>query len=585
MGAAEALLNVTHSVRGQTWVLRCPDNARVEALTAQGYSQAVAQLLAGREVTPDQVAAYLNPSLREFLSDPSTLMDMDKAAIRILDAVDAGDNITVFADYDVDGSTSAAQLIRWGRAIGQDFGLYVPDRLLEGYGPNVAAMRKLKENAVDLVIAVDCGATACEALEEAARIDLPVIVIDHHLMQGEPPPAAAIVNPNRADDTSGLDHLAGAGVTFLLLVALNREARRRGRIDTPDIRRFLDLAALGTVCDVVPLTGLNRAYVAQGLKVLSSHPNTGLAALAKIAGISPPFSTYHCGFILGPRINAGGRLGQSDMGARLLSSDDGADVDELAQALDETNEKRKVLQDQILGEALEKAEQLPKENSILLVAMDDWHPGVIGIVAGRLKDRFNKPAIVIGVDEGIGKGSGRSIKGVNLGGAIGAAREKGLLISGGGHEMAAGLTMEKGRIDALSGFLEKTLADDVVKARAQANYKIDALLSAGAATSGLISRIESVGPYGAGNPQPVFVFANMRICYAERVSGGHVRCAFEDNMGMRLSGIAFRANEAGLDEVLLLPNPPFVHVAGRLKLDTWNDRPKINLQVSDLATL
>ncbi|PHR93307.1 MAG: single-stranded-DNA-specific exonuclease RecJ [Robiginitomaculum sp.] len=582
----DTLLDVEHSARGRKWVLRCGDEAKITALSQLGLSETIAQLLAGRGVTPDEAEDFLNPTLRTLLPDPSTLQDMDKAAKHIVDAVQAGKRITVFADYDVDGGTSGAQLLRWGRAMGAEFGLYVPDRVKEGYGPSADAFRRLKSDGAELVITVDCGAAAHEALHVAAEINLPIIVIDHHLMVGDLPPALALVNPNRADDTSGLGHLAAAGVTFVLLVALNREAKRRSMDNVPDLLDFLDLTALGTICDVVPLKGLNRAFVAQGLKVLSANPNPGLAALADVAGCSAPFTTYHGGFILGPRINAGGRIGQADMGARLLSSDDPALVVEYAHELDRINQERKLLQDRILQEAIEKAEQLPKDHKITIVAMDGWHAGVIGIVAGRLKDRFGRPAIVIGVDEeGVGKGSGRSLSGVNLGAAIYLAKEKGLIEAGGGHEMAAGLTVLEENIEAFYAFIEETLSDEVDKARANASFKVDALLSASAIGPGLIEEIEAVGPYGASMPEPVFAFANLRISYAKRLNGGHVRCAFEDSAGVRLSGIAFRAEENGMAEILLAPNPPRVHIAARLKQDTWQGRTRIDVQLADLAVV
>ncbi|PHR61451.1 MAG: single-stranded-DNA-specific exonuclease RecJ [Robiginitomaculum sp.] len=578
------LLDVQDSVRGRKWVLRCGDDDKIIALTRTGLSQTSAQLLAGRGITPQDAQNFLNPTLRNLLPDPSSLQDMDKAAKHILDAVQARKKITVFADYDVDGGTSAAQLIRWARAIGITFGLYVPDRIKEGYGPSEQAFRQLKDEGNDLVITVDCGASATQALHTAAEIELPVIVIDHHMMVGDLPPTLALVNPNRADDTSGLGHLAAAGVTFVLLVALNREAKARGMQNTPNLLDFLDLTALGTICDVVPLKGLNRAFVAQGLKVLTANPNFGLAALADVAGVSAPFTTYHGGFILGPRINAGGRIGQADMGAKLLSSDDEAEVIGYAQELDKINAERKLLQDRILEEAKAKAASLPKDHKVTIVAMEGWHAGVIGIVAGRLKDLYGRPAIVIGVDEyGAGKGSGRSLSGVNLGAAIHLAKEKGLIEAGGGHEMAAGLTVHKDKIEAFSQFMEMHLAAEVEQARKNSTFKVDVLLHPSAVNAALIEEIESVGPYGANMPEPVFAFANMRISYAKRLNGGHVRCAFEDNSGVRLSGIAFRAEENGMADILLTPNPPIVHVAARLKQDSWQGRTRIDVQLVDLA--
>lgn len=547
----------------------------------------MSQLMSGRGVKPEQAERFLNPTLREFLPDPSSLKDMDKAAALILDAVKDNKAVTIFADYDVDGGTSAAQLVRWGRFMGAEFAIYVPDRIKEGYGPSVDAFHKLKSEGSDLVITVDCGAAAHEALFAAKEIDLPIIVIDHHLMDGELPPAQALVNPNRPDDTSGVGYLAAAGVTFLVLVALNREARRRGTEDIPDLKQFLDLTALGTICDVVPLRDLNRAYVSQGLKVMEARPNPGLAALKSVAGATGKASAYHGGFVLGPRINAGGRIGRADTGARLLSSDNFDEIREFSVELDRINTDRKKLQEEILREAMAEAEKHDKSRQVTVVAMNGWHAGIIGIVAGRLKDQFERPAIVIGINaDGVGKGSGRSIPGVNLGRAIQNARKAGILDAGGGHEMAAGLTVASDKIEIFQGFIEEALSEEVEQACKSLSDRVDALMSTGgAANAELMADIDRVGPYGAKNPEPVFVFPDLRISYAQRLKGGHVRCAFEDTAGTRLSGIAFRADESGIADILLNPNPPHVHVAGRLKENSWNGRTKIDLQLTDLMIL
>ncbi len=578
-------LDVDKSCRGLRWQARCQDeDSVIELEQVKSLDNLTARLLAGRGITAEHTDEFLNPSLRGSMPDPSTLQDMDKAAVLIMNAVQAKQKITVFADYDVDGGSSAAQLIKWGRAFDVEIGLYVPDRVKEGYGPSIEAFKQLKSEGNELVITVDCGAAAQSALEAAKDLDLPIVVIDHHLMHGDLPPCAALVNPNRDDDTSGLGHLAAAGVTFMVLVALNREARKRGVAQVPNLLDLLGLTALGTLCDVVSLTGLNRALVSQGLKVLSQGGNVGVGALADVAGTNAPYTTYHCGFILGPRINAGGRIGKAEMGAELLSTENAQLAYAHAAELDRVNAARKVLQDQMVNEALEEAFKLPEEDSIVIVNMEGWHPGVIGIVAGRLKDRFDKPAIVIGVNEqGIGKGSGRSMSGVNLGAAITKAKEAGLLISGGGHAMAGGLTINADKIDDLSKFLNEHLREEVAEARNNLSLKIDALIAPGAANQALIDRIADVGPYGAGNPQPLFAFSDLRIAYAERVRGGHVRCAFEDGIGGRISGICFRADETGLDEILLDPNAPRVHVAGRLKADNWQGRSRIDLQLVDLA--
>lgn len=580
-----AFLDVESSCRGLRWQARCEDEEAISELEqVKSLDNLTARLLAGRGVTAETASEFLNPTLRGSMPDPSLLQDMDKAANLILDAIEAKQKITVFADYDVDGGSSAAQLIKWGRAFGVEIGLYVPDRVKEGYGPSIEAFKQLKDEGNDLVITVDCGAAAQSALEAAKGLELPIIVIDHHLMHGALPPCAALVNPNREDDTSELGHLAAAGVTFMVLVALNREARRRGLETVPNIMKLLGLSAIGTVCDVVPLSGLNRAIVSQGLKVLSQDQNIGIRALSDVAAASPPYTTYHCGFILGPRINAGGRIGKASMGAEMLSTENAQLAYAHAAELDRVNTERKSLQNQMVNEALEEAAKLSDDNAVIIVNMEGWHPGVIGIVAGRLKDRFDKPTIVIGVnEEGLGKGSGRSMPGVNLGEAITKAKEAGLLVNGGGHAMAGGLTIEQGKIDDLKTFLSELLLDDVNEARQNLSLKIDSLVSFGAANTSTIERIEQVAPYGAGNPQPLFAFSDVRIAYAERVKGGHIRCAFEDGFGGRMSGICFRADETGLDNILLSPNAPRVHVAGRLKENSWKGRSKIDLQVVDIG--
>lgn len=578
------VLGVDKSVTGIAWKARCSDPDAISSLIAAGLSPPLAQICAGRGVNADGSVEYLSPSIKNLLPDPSSILDMDKAAKALLDAIEAKKRICVFADYDVDGGTSAAQLIRWGREFGAAFNLYVPDRVKEGYGPSAAAFQTLKDNGIDLVVTVDCGAAATDALIAAADMDLPVIVIDHHLMGEARPPALALVNPNQPGDTSGLGYLAAAGVVFILLVALNREARRRGRNDVPNPLRLLDLTALGTICDVVPLRGLNRALVAKGLQVLDHAANPGLAALANIAGRRPPFSTYDGGFVLGPRINAGGRIGRADMGAQMLASDDLDLVESHAQALEVINKKRRAMQDDMMIEAVEQAEQLPPDHLVTMVAMKNWHPGIIGIVAGRLKEKFGRPALVIAIDElGNGKGSGRSLPGCNLGAAIHAAAKAGVILGGGGHAMAAGFTVDAGKIAEFHAFIEENLADDIYAARANPVMKLDGALSARAVNERLIVEINRAGPYGAKNPQPVFAFANLAVTYAKRLQGGHVRASFAADDGARLDGICFRAEELGVAEILLAPNPPKLHLAARLKRDEWNGRVRIDVQIADIA--
>ncbi|WP_017930426.1 single-stranded-DNA-specific exonuclease RecJ [Robiginitomaculum antarcticum] len=589
-GAArfEACLGVENSAAGKRWRLRPADEQHIKDLQQRaGLSDFTARLLASRGITAGEAGNFLSPTLKRGLPDPSSFADMDKAAGLILDALAAGQSVTVFADYDVDGGSSAAQLIRWSRDMGYSMGLYVPDRVTEGYGPSAKALLALKDEGVDLVITVDCGAAAYDALTAAHEAGLPVIVIDHHLMAaGEMPPCAALVNPNRADDKSGQGHMAAAGVTFMMLVALSREARRRGTNDVPDLRRFLGMTAMGTICDVVPLTGVNRVITAQGLKVLTQRVNPGIAALCDVAELSMEggFTPYHAGFIVGPRINAGGRIGQADMGAKLLATDDPDEARSYARQLDVVNRERRRMQDMMHVEALQMAEALPDDAPMIIVAREGWHPGLIGIVAGRLKDRFDRPALVIGIDgEGMGKGSGRSMSGVNLGAAISVAKDAGLLVSGGGHAMAGGLSVKANKIKDLTEFLNSYLSDDITAARAQSGRNIDAIITLGAAGPELINEIDAVGPFGMGNPQPVFAFENVRVAYSKRLNGGHVRVTFEDAGGGRLSGICFRAEEQGFDTLLLSPESKLLHIAGRLKRDSWKGRERIDLQLVDIA--
>ena len=581
----DSLLDVNNSYSGNKWSLRSKDEELISSIQKDSQIDYItARIIAGRKIDLADVQDFLNPSLRKLLPDPSSMQDMDKAAKIIFNAIKGNKKITIFADYDVDGATSAAQLVKWARNFEVELEIYVPDRIREGYGPSIEAFNHLKKNGSDLVITVDCGAAAYSALVAAQALDLSIVVIDHHLMDADMPPAEALVNPNRIDDSSKLNYLAAAGVTFMLLVALNREARAQNFKNIPDLFDYLDLAALGTICDVVPLKGLNRAIVKQGLKVFSRESNIGLKSLMFETNTKSPITPYHCGFVLGPRINAGGRIGKANIGAELLSTDNRQLAIKYAQELDRVNLERRILQDKILDEALLKTLSMHKTNSVLVVSMEGWHPGVIGIVAGRLKERFNKPVIVIGIDEnGIGKGSGRSIQGIDLGNEIKKLYEKGLLISGGGHEMACGLTIENKYIKTFHEILERNLSDRINFIRSKFSIKIDALLNISAVNMDLINSINQIGPYGSGNPTPTFAFAELRVAYADRVKGGHIRCNFEDKNGQRIKGICFRAEELGFEEILLNERNRYLHIVGTLKENTWNGHTSIDLQVIDVS--
>mgnify|MGYP006280508749 FL=1 len=587
--APDALFGVERSLGGKRWVLSEADETRTaEIARAVAAPDALARLLAARGVTAETAQGFLTPKLRDSFPDPTSVTGVTEAAALILDALKAGKGIAVFADYDVDGATSAAQLSGWLRACGGAPMLYVPDRIEEGFGPNPAAFDRLKARGAELVVTLDCGAAAEAALAHAAEIGLEVVVIDHHLMDGDVPAAAALVNPNQPGDASGCGHMAAAGVTFVLLAALNAEARRRGagKDDLPDLMSFLDLAALGTVCDVVPLTAVNRAIVSQGLRVMSAWRRPGLAALARAAGFEGAASVYAAGFLLGPRINAGGRVGRSDLGARLLSGDDAAVCEEIAAELDRLNAERKAIEAEVLdaaGAALELQGEL--DAPVLVAAGEGWHPGVIGIAAGRLKERFNRPAIVIGIDPetGEGKGSGRSVSGVDLGRAVSAARAEGLLIAGGGHAMACGLTVEAGKIDALRAFLNERLAEQWDAAHAARRMVIDAALGPAGVTFDLWRALEAAGPFGAGHPEPRFACADLVLSYAQRVGANHVRFTARNDAGASVSGISFRTADEPIGQALLSGLGQRFHFAGRIRGEDGRFGRKAELHLEDLA--
>jgi single-stranded-DNA-specific exonuclease len=547
--------------------------------------------LAARGVGADQGADFLSPTLRALFPDPSTFMDMDAAAEAVVDALQAQARIHVFADYDVDGASSAALLVRWFRAMGAELPIYVPDRLTEGYGPSVQAFDKLKSAGADLVVTVDCGAAANEALAHAAAIDLKVVVIDHHLMRSEPPKALAVVNPNRPGCASGQGNLAAAGVVFVLLAALNREARRRGLFadrPEPDIRQWLDLAALGAICDVTGLTGFNRALTSLGLKVMSDWKNPGLRALLAAAGAEQgPAKTNHAGFILGPRINAGGRIGRSDLGARLLSTDDPTEAQALALELDALNVSRREVERAVTEAAVRRVEAAgahADDSALVVVAGEDWHPGVVGIVAGRLRERWRKPVVVVGMDPvtGLGKGSGRSQPGMNLGRAVQAAWEAGLLLAGGGHAMAAGLTVEGGRLAELTDFLNEQLADQRGAAAALDALEIDALIDPGGATRALFESFERLAPFGPANPEPVFALSGVQAREPTQMNGGHVRCRLVGSDGASVRAVAWRCADLPTGRALL-SGQGGLNVVGRLKADDWNGRRGVQFEIEDVA--
>jgi len=552
-----------------------------------GLPEIVGRILAARGVSTDGIEDFLNPTLARSLPDPSVLKDMDKAVDRLVTAIAQGEKVAVFGDYDVDGATSSALLHGFFQAAGADLQIYIPDRVKEGYGPNASALRRFADSGVRVVITVDCGISAHAALAEAEEAGLDVIVVDHHAAEPKLPPAWAVVNPNRLDEQDGLGQLAAVGVAFLLVIALNRRLRSLGHYTErpePDLFRWLDLVALGTICDVVPLTGLNRAIVYQGLKVLARRANRGLAALSDVAGVREAPGTFHAGFLLGPRVNAGGRVGEAALGARLMTTDDAEEARSIAERLDGYNRERRDIESAVLAEAMSQAEGQGQANSAaVIVSSKGWHPGVIGIVASRLTERFARPSLVIAVDDGVGKGSGRSVPGVDLGAAVIAARQAGLLLNGGGHQMAAGLTIEESSIEAFARFLNQRVGVDIARNKVEPSFGVDGGVTIGAATDGLLEQLERLAPFGNGNAEPRFVFPRVRIAKAEVVGGAHVRCFLSDEGGGRMGGIAFRSADTPLGQGLLNARGGVLHLLGVLRKNEWQGRTQVQLVISDAA--
>jgi single-stranded-DNA-specific exonuclease len=585
----QPFLGVAASATGRRWRARDLDERLAAALSQRlDVPDIIGRVLAARGVGIDEAEHYLHPTLRHILPDPSLLPDMDVAAERLARAVREGERVAIFGDYDVDGATSAALLWRFLDAVGQRPLVHIPDRQREGYGPNAAANCPSAAAGARLVITVDCGTTALAPLRHAQAIGLDVIVVDHHLAEPELPPATAIVNANRVDVASppGLRDLAAVGVAFLLAVAVNRALRGAGWYGggraEPDLMNLLDLVALGTVADVVPLNTLNRALVAQGLKVAGRRGNAGLAALADVAKLTRAPDAYHLGFILGPRVNAGGRIGASDLGVRLLTTADGDEARRLAEQLDGLNRDRQGIENEVYVQAMAT---VSRDGPLALAAGEGWHPGVIGIVAGRLKENLHRPALVIAIQDGVGKGSGRSIPGVDLGAAVTAARQAGLLINGGGHPMAAGLTVEAGQIAELGAFLAGRLMVAGERIGAAADLRLDGALAVGGVTAGLCDVIAQAGPFGAGNSEPRFAIPATRLVAAEVVGGQHVRCVLASPDGARLRGIAFRGMDGALGPALLRAAATALpwHVAGRLRAEEWRGERRVQFVIEDAA--
>lgn len=592
--AAEPFLGVRRSALGQTWQQRAYVPRIADAIADRlGVPAIVGQMMAARGVGIEDAEIFYNPSLKDLMPDPSTVLDMDAAVSRIARAVQGGESIAIFGDYDVDGATSSAVLYHALTALGVTPHLYIPDRMAEGYGPNVPALLGLRDKGVDLVITVDCGTLSFEPLAAAKNAGLDVIVVDHHKAEARLPDAVAVVNPNRLDDSSDLGQLAAVGVSFLLAVALNRGLRGAGFFTgdrrEPNLIGLLDIVALGTVCDVVPLTGLNRAFVAQGLKVMAQRRNPGITALCDVGRVSEAPGTYHAGFILGPRVNAGGRVGESYLGAQLLTTSDPMAARQLAERLDGYNQERQAIEADVLQAALEQVESATgiggQPDALVVAAGEGWHAGVIGIVASRLKDKYGLPTFVIAIEDGEAKGSGRSIPGVDMGAAVIEAVQRGLLVKGGGHAMAAGLTAAPDKLEELTDFLREMLRPQVASAAAGRALRIDGVVALSGATWELLDAIEQVGPFGPGNSSPRFAIPEVDLIKADLVGQNHLRAIFKSKDGKSIKAMAFRQWDEPLGELLRTGIGRRFHIAGKLKKDTWSGGGKVELTLDDVALI
>ena len=587
--ARACFLGVERSLSGRRWESRLSAGAERQVLFLTqrlGVPDLIGRILAGRGVSVDDAASFLAPSLRHALPDPSSFIDLDRATTAVADALERGEDIGVLGDYDVDGATSAAVLVRYFRAINKTLCVHIPDRITEGYGPNQQALDNLKARGCRLVFTVDCGTVAYELLDRVQEAGLSIIVLDHHVGEPRLPAVTAVVNPNRQDETGRYGELCACGVVFLFLVGLNRELRRRDffriqGMSEPDLIGCLDLVALGTVADVMPLKGLNRAYVAQGLKVMARRQNAGLVALCDVAGLSTAPQSSHLAFSLAPRINAGGRVGDASLGLRLLTCDDPTEASLLARRLDQMNAERKELEDSVL---LSASRQAQHQSDCLIVTGQGWHPGVIGIVASRLKDRFHAPTVVISFDEqGRGKGSGRSVAGVDLGAAVTAARQAGLLCTGGGHAMAAGLSMTEDTLDDFIAFMRARVVCDLVPRVPVLG--IDGALTPAAACGDLVDLLDSCGPYGVGNVQPRFVLPSMQIVKPVVRQDKHVSCLLRGQDGLSLKAIAFRVMGTELGQGLLNSHGGVFHVAGKLQRDSYGYRDAVQIIIEDASLI
>ncbi|WP_018632136.1 single-stranded-DNA-specific exonuclease RecJ [Neomegalonema perideroedes] len=586
-------LNVSGSVLGRRWLGPTPDVERRGLGLAQrcGLPELLGRLLAARGVSVEEAPLWLEPTLKHYMPDPSSLRDMEAASARLAEAALRGERVALFGDYDVDGACSTALMSRWLAHFGVSATVYIPDRLREGYGPNVPAMTRLGATH-DLVITLDCGTLAFEPIAAAREAGAEVMIVDHHLALETLPDCVAVVNPNRQDDDSEQGHLCAAGVAFLLLAATNRRLRAQGAFASrpePNLLEELDLVALATVADVAQLRGVNRAFVRQGLKVLGRRGNLGLAALSDASRLSGAPSAYHLGYLLGPRVNAGGRVGDSGAGARLMTCADPALAAKLAADLDRWNRERQAIEADVLSQAMAQAEarwEREGPGGLVWAAGEGWHPGVIGVVAGRLKEKFDRPSLVVALEGALGKGSARSVHGVDLGSAVHAAAEKGLLVQGGGHAMAAGLTVAAERLAEATSWMEAELSRQGANRLGPRELRIDGAVTPSGATLELCESLERAGPFGAGAPSPRLAVTAARVSWPKPVGETHMRCVLTDSRGGRLEAVAFRAQETALGGFMAARSDgALVHAVGRLSADEWNGRRRVQLQIEDMAPL
>ncbi len=584
-------LGIRKSVTGQKWMDRLgPREANTALAIAQhhGISDLVSRVLAGRGVSVEGAPEFIDPSLRNLMPDPAMLTDMDKAANRIADAIMRRETVAIFGDYDVDGACSSALMARFLKHYGIAHSIYIPDRIFEGYGPNPDAMRELVAKGASLIVTVDCGTNSAPSITAAKEAGADVVVIDHHQVGGDlPDDAVAIVNPNREDDISQQEHLCAAGVVFLTLVQVTKVLRERGKGPGPDLLSLLDLVALATVCDVVPLKGVNRAFVVKGLLVARSQSNAGLAALGRVSRIGEPLNVFHLGYLIGPRINAGGRIGDAGLGARLLTLDDSTAADPIAAELDRLNQERQAMEAEMLIEAEAEASLELSGGagaSVIVTASDRWHPGIVGLLASRLKEKARRPAFAISFNaNGIGSGSGRSISGLDLGKLVRGAMERGLLVKGGGHAMAAGITIERGKLGALRAYLEEESADTVARLRENQSLSIDGAVAASGATVSLYESLQKAGPFGSAHPQPVLALPHHILADVRLVGRDHVRVVLRGADGKRVNAIAFRVAEGDLGRFLFNNIGQSVHIVGNLSLNHWNGSVTPQIQILDAA--